>query len=295
MAAIPRFILHRALDLDEALKLLARHGSRAKPLAGGTDLLRKMKSRSISVDHVISLNRIDSLRSIKWDDGAGLSIGAGARINSVAKHEKVLEQYPALAYACGVMATKQIRNMATIAGNIVNGSPSADTACPLLCYDAVVMIRGAEYERSAPLKEFFKGPSIVDLKEGELVSAIHLPKPAPGVSSKYLRLSSRSKVDIACVSTGVSLKLNAEGRVERVRLTLGSVAPIPLRLESVEQWLEGKVLDAAIMEQAIAEAAKAARPIDDVRATYEYRKAMIPVLLRRALIHCQAEQERGAR
>lgn len=293
MATIPRFVLHRPTDLKDALQLLNRHGSRARPLAGGTDLLLKMRSRSLRVDHVVSLNRIDSLRSIEWDDQDGLSIGAGARISAVARHEKVRQRYPALAHACSVMATNQIRNMATVVGNIVNGSPSADTACPLLCYDAMVSIAAIGYERSLPISAFFQGPSLVDLKEGELVLAIRLPPPFPGLSSRYLRLSARSKVDIASVSCGVSLKLDGEGRVERIRLALGAVAPTPLRVEDVERWLQGKILDEAALEQAVTEATKAAIPIEDIRATRDYRNAMVPVLLRRALVACRAEQNRG--
>jgi CO/xanthine dehydrogenase FAD-binding subunit len=295
MATIPSFVLHRPSDLDEALALMARHGPRARPLAGGTDLILKMRSRAIRVDHVVSLNRIDSIRSIHWDSEAGLSIGAGVRISSVAKHEKVRQHYPALAHACSVMATNQIRNMATVAGNIVNGSPGADTACPLLCYDAIVSIAAIGHERSLPVGAFFKGPAVVDLKEGELVSAIRLPPPLPGLSSRYLRLSARSKVDIAGVSCGVSLKLDGGGRVERIRLALGAVAPTPLRVEGVERWLQGKILDEAVLEQTVTEAAKAARPIEDIRATLEYRNAMVPVLLRRALVDCRAEQKRCAR
>jgi carbon-monoxide dehydrogenase medium subunit len=291
METIPRFVLHQPTELQDALQLLARHGSRARPLAGGTDLLLKMRARSIRVDHVVSLNRIDSFRSIGWDDRDGLCIGAGARISSVAGHEKVQQRYPALAHACSVMATNQIRNMATVVGNIVNASPCADTACPLLCCDAMVSIAATGSERSLPIGAFFKGPSIVDLKEGELVTALRLPPPPTGLSSRYLRLSARSKVDMAGVSCGVSLKLDGDGRVQFVRLALGSVAPTPLRVESVESWLEGKVLDEAVVEQAVGEAAKAASPIGDVRASRDYRNVIVPVLLRRALIDCRAEQK----
>lgn len=290
MPMLPKFTYHQPSDFREALKLMARYGYRAKPLAGGTDLLAQMKASSIKVDHLVSLNRIDSIRSIVWDDKTGLSIGAGVRINLVGKHDKVREHYPALAYACSVMATTQIRNMGTVIGNITNGSPGADTACPLLCYDAVVVISGLDSERKVPIKDFFIGPSIVDLKDGELVSAIHIPKPAPNTSSVYIRYSARSKVDIACVSSAVSLKLTSEGQVDRVRLTLGAVAPTPLRLLDAERFLEGKTLDASTLEQAVHKGAGLARPKSDIRASIEYRKAVIPVLLRRALADCQAKQ-----
>jgi len=290
MASLPRFEYHQPSNFDEAIELMAAYGSRAKAMAGGTDLLGRMKAGSIKTEHLVSLNRIDAIRSIVWDDNTGLIIGAAARVSSVANHDKVQVYYPALAYACSVMATVQIRNMATVIGNVVNGSPCADTACPLLCYDAVVAIRGLDSERIVPIIDFFIGPSIVDLKEDELVYAIRIPKPTREASSVYLRHSARSKVDMSCVSSAATLKLNREGRVEMVRLSLGAVGPTAIRLIEAERFLEGKMFDATTLEQTVTEGAKAARPIGDVRASLEYRKAMIPVLLRRALLYCQSNQ-----
>jgi carbon-monoxide dehydrogenase medium subunit len=295
MATLPRFQYHQPSDFEQALKLMARYGSRAKVLAGGTDLLGQMKAGSIKVDHLVSLNRIESIRSIVWDDKTGLFIGAGVRINLVKNHDKVQAHYPALAYACSVMANNQIRNMGTVVGNVTNGSPCADTVCPLLCYDAVVKISGLDSERIVDIKDFFLGPSMVNLKEGEIVSAILIPKPIPDTSSIYFRHSARSKVDIACASSAVSLKLTSEGRVDRVRLTLGGVAPTAIRLFDAERFLEGKTLDASTLERAVSEGARAARPIDDIRASLEYRKAVIPVLLRRALADCRAKQTEDAK
>lgn len=290
MAPIPSFEYHQPSDFSEALKLMATYGSRVKAMAGGTDLLSQMKAGSIKVEHLVSLNRIEEIRSISWDDDAGLTIGAAVRISSVANHDTVQKCYPALAYACSVMATVQIRNMGTVIGNITNGSPCADTACPLLCYDAVVVICGLEGERIVPIKDFFIEPSIVDLKEGELVYAIRLPKPPPDSSSIYLRHSARSKVDMSCVSSAVSLKLNREKQVEMVRLSLGAVGPTAIRLFDAERFLQGKVLDGSTLEQTVTQGAKAARPISDIRASLEYREVMIPVLLRRALSYCQTKQ-----
>jgi CO/xanthine dehydrogenase FAD-binding subunit len=291
MALIPRFTYDQPTDFQEALRLMAQHGFKARALAGGTDLIRKLKARGIIAEHIVSLNRIDSLRSIAWDETKGLSIGAGVRISEVGKNERVVEHYPALMQACHVMATTQIRNMGTVVGNITNGSPCADTACPLLCYDAIVVVASLKGVRRVPLVEFFKGSSVVDVREGELVTAIEVPKPAAGTVSSYLRLSARSRVDIAAVNAGAAITVDNSRRVEKARLTLGAVAPTPLRLVKAETLLVGKALDPETLEAAVIEGAKAARPITDIRATADYRKAMVFVLLRRALAHCLAKIE----
>jgi CO/xanthine dehydrogenase FAD-binding subunit len=289
MALIPRFTYHQPTDFQEALRLMAQYGFKARALAGGTDLVRKLKARKINAEHIVSLNRIDSLRSITWDEKNGLSIGAGARISEVGRNERVIEHYPSLMQACHVMATTQIRNMGTVVGNITNGSPCADTACPLLCYDGIVVIASLEGVRKVPLVEFFKAPSVTDVREGELVAAIEVPRPVPGVVSSYLRLSARSQVDIAAVNAGAAIKVDKSRRVEKARLTLGAVAPTPLRLVRAEKLLTGKTFDPETIEAAVIEGAKAARPITDIRATAEYRNAMVLVLLRRALAYCLAK------
>lgn len=295
MASIPPFTHHQPTEFAEALGLMASYGSQARALAGGTDLIRKLKARTVRADHLVSLNRIDALRSIVWDERSGLSIGAAARISQVGNNQKVLQNYPALAQACSVMATNQIRNMGTVAGNIANGSPCADTPGPLLCYDAVAVIASKEGVRRVPLVDFHRGPGIVDLGPGELVEAIELPKPVSGIVSSYLRYSARSRVDMAAVSAAVSIKLDKDMRVEHIRMALGAVAPTPLRLRRAEQYLLGKHLDPDTIELAVIEGASAASPIDDIRATAEYRRAMILVLLRRALVYCQAKIERQTR
>jgi carbon-monoxide dehydrogenase medium subunit len=289
VASIPRFDYYQPTELPEAVELMARYGAKARALAGGTDLIRKMSARALRVDHLISLNRIDALKSIVWDHDTGLTIGATARISQVAKHPKVIEHYPALVQACSAMATTQIRNMGTVAGNLVNGSPCADTASPLLCYDAVLLVASTKGVRRLPLIDFHKGPGIVDLKTGELVTAIEIPKPVDGLVSTYLRYSARSRVDMAAVSAGVAIKIDNQQQIQHARLALGAVAPTPLRLHRAEQSLLGKVLDPETREVAVVEGMGAASPIDDIRATAEYRRAMILVLLRRALTDCQAK------
>lgn len=295
MASIPHFTYHQPIELPEALTLMAQFGENARALAGGTDLIRKMRARVVRVDHLVSLNRIDALRTIAWDDRNGLSIGATSRISQVGRHPKVLKHYPALGQACSAMATTQIRNMGTVAGNLANGSPCADTASPLVCYDAVLLVASAEGIRRVPLVDFHTGPSIVDLNPGEIVTAIEVPKPVAGMVSSYLRHSARSRVDMAAVSAGAAIKLDNNQQVQHVRLALGAVAPTPLRLHGVEQSLLGKVLDSDMIENAAIEGMNAANPIDDIRATAEYRRAMILVLLRRALTFCRAKIERDAR
>lgn len=283
MSVLPRFEHHAPASLDEALALAGSLGQHVQVLAGGTEILPKLRAGRPAPDHLISINHIESLRPVGFDASEGLVIGGATRIRDVADLPAVGEHYPALRAAGTQMATVQIRNMATVAGNLVNGSPCADTAGPLLCYDAVLTLASKSGERTLPLSDFHQGPGKVDLKPGEILVRITVP-PLPARSgSAFLRLSARSQVDIAAASATARLDLDEGGKVVVARIAIGAVAPTPLRCEAAEQLLTGKVPDAALLRQAAAEAQAASRPIDDVRATAAYRKAVVPVLVRRCL------------
>lgn len=282
----PRLTVHQPTALDEALDLLALHSASAKVLAGGTDIVPKMRAGALKVEHLVSINRVSSLNRVSYRDEDGLLIGAGARITDVAELPEVRKHYPGLAHACSVMATNQIRNMGTVAGNLANAAPSADTAAPLLVYDAglIIVERGAR--RQVDLYGFFLGPGMADIKPTEIIEAIRVPTPREHTGSSYMRLSARSKVDIAAVGAAGLLSLDKAGRIIHARLALNAVAPIPLRCTEAEKLLMGQNPTEDLLKRAAAACGSASRPISDVRASAAYRSKMVRVLARRVLDQC---------
>jgi xanthine dehydrogenase iron-sulfur cluster and FAD-binding subunit A len=264
-------------------------------IAGGTDLTRKLRDGEVSVDHLVSLNRVRDLDRIGYRSADGLFIGACARLSDVAAHAEVRRRYPALQRACSLMATTQIRNMGTVAGNIANGSPCADTAGPLLIYEAVAILAERSGGRRVPVVELVVGPGEVDIEPAEIVETIRMPPPPQRAGSSYMRLSARSRVDMAAVSVAGLVALHPDGRVSDARLALGAVAPTPLRCGDAEKLLLDQMPSSSSLERAAAECARAAQPIDDVRATAEYRRAMVEVLARRVLVECVAAARRSER
>jgi len=291
---LPAFTYHRPTTLGEALQLLNDHQGSAKLIAGGTDLLGHLRSGAICADHLVSLSRVRDLDRIGFSADGGLFIGAGARISDVGARTEVRQHYPALATACSVMATTQIRNMGTVAGNISNGSPCADTAGPLLVYDARLVISDRSGRRRVPLSDFFKGPGVVDLGPAEVVESIQVPSPG-GAGSAYLRVSARSQVDMAAAGVAGLLALDEAGSVSRARLALGAVGPTPMRCPEAEDLLTGEKPTPALLEHAAAACKRGALPIDDIRATAEWRRAIVEVLARRVLERCLELARGGAR
>lgn len=293
MSPTPGFDYRRPTTLDAALELLAEYGASARVLAGGTDLVDKLRQGTVQTEHLVSITRIDALRELHFDGAEGLHIGATARIHEVGRHPEVQHHYPALARACSVMATTLIRNMATVVGNVANGSPCADTAGPLLVYGATVAVARRGGRREVEVERFFRGPNQVDLAPGELVVSLRLPPPPRRSGSAYERISARSRVDMAAASVAGFLELAEDGRVATARLAMGAVGSTPLRASDAEQRLVGRKPDEEAIAQAARVCAAACRPIDDVRATAAWRRAVIEVLARRVLEQCAAQVRGG--
>jgi len=283
MAQAPSFDYHRPETLEAALALLDELGAGARVLAGGTDLIDRLRRGAVTIDHLVSITRIDALRALGFDESRGLTIGAAARIRDVGRHPAVVRLYPALARACSVMATTHIRNMGTVAGNVANGSSCADTAGPLLVHAATVTIARHGARRQLDLDRFFRGPKAVDLGPGELVVDLRVPTPPVRSGSAYERISARSRVDMAAASVAAFVALDEDGTAVTARIALGAVGPTPMRATDAERRLTGRVPDAGAVADAAAASAAACRPIDDVRATAEWRRAVVEVLARRAL------------
>lgn len=280
---LPRFAYVAAHSLSEASSLLAEHGEGARLMAGGTDLLIQLRRKVRVPSVVIGLSGIPGADRLAVDEVHGLIIGPLAVLATVADDADVRRRFRALAQAAAATATVPVRNRATVAGNLCNASPAADTAAPLLVYDAEVVLLSGGGQRTLPLAQFFRGPGRTSLERAEVLAEIRVPAPGPSTGSDYQRLSGRSHVDIAAVSVAALVALDARGVVTRARVALGAVAPVPLRVERAEELLVGHPVAPERMAQAAAAAAAAARPISDVRASADYRRRMVEVLTRRAL------------
>jgi carbon-monoxide dehydrogenase medium subunit len=273
-----RFEYFEPATLAEASALLARYGGRAQPLAGGTDLLVELKEQLRRADCVVNIKKIPGLGALSFDPQAGLRIGALVTAREIEVSSTTIKHYPSLVQAVRELGSIQVRNRATIVGNVCRASPSADTLPPLIADGAVVSIHGGQGTRSVPLEDFFTGPGKTVLKSDELVTEIAVPAPAPRTGKIYIKHGRRKAMELATVGVAVTLTLEDE-----IRIVLGAVAPTPIRAKKAEVLLSGRKIDAALIERAAQSALEESRPISNVRANAAYRREMVGVLTRRAL------------
>jgi len=280
---LKRFEFYRPATLTEAFDLLESYGNRAKPIAGGTDLVVQMKERRIVLEAVIDLLGLPELQGMERSDG-GLRIGATVKLSALESAPIVQEEWGLLASATHRIGSPQVRHRGTIGGNLCNASPAADMAPALLVMEATVTLTSREGDRKIPLESFFVGPGLTVLRQEELLKEITIPSPPAHSAGVYLKLGRRKSMDLAVVSVAVLLTLGPDKKTcERARVALGSVAPTPLRAKETETLLEGNILDDDLIEEASRRAEKECRPITDVRSTEAYRREMVGVLVRRAL------------
>ncbi len=271
--------------IDEAVSLLKAAGGSARPLAGGTDLVVQMKERATRFPYpatIVSLDRVSELRGVDFSETDGLRVGAGATMTNVASHPAVRERYAALAEGAGVVGSLQTMNMATIGGNVCNAAPSADTAPPLLVYEAAAVIVGPDGRRTLPIAEFFRGPGETALAPDELLAELRLPVPPSGTGAAFQRNTPRKQMDIAVVGVAVALTLSGD-TIERARVALGAVAPTPLRATGAEAALQGQTADEETFARAAEAAVQDSSPITDIRASAEYRRHLVKVMTTRLL------------
>jgi CO/xanthine dehydrogenase FAD-binding subunit len=270
--------------LEDALEMLSTFKEDAKILAGGTDLIPGLKRREISVPrYVIDIKSIEGLDELSYDKKSGLKIGPLVTIDRIAQSPVVSEHFPCLSQAARSMASPQVRNRGTIAGNICNAVPSADSAPSLIVLSARVMIRSITGERSVPVEKFFSGPKKTVLDQDELLTEITIPNPAPGSLSAYLKLSPRHSMDLAIVGAAAA-GLCKNGTCREIKIALGAVAPTPLRAPMAENILLNKKITTELIEEASQNALMQCSPIDDHRASREYRCDMVNMMTKRTLI-----------
>lgn len=278
-------------DLEQALTLLAEHGDAARPLAGGTDLLVQLRQGRQRCRHLVSL---EGLRG--WDEArvdGEVVLGSMVRVATLERHHPLRAAVPFLAEAAGQLGSRQVRNLATAGGNLCNAAPSAELAPPLLALEARARVVGPEGEREVPLESFFLGPGSTALGRGELLRQVSFRVPAGRWHGVYFKLSPRRAMDIAVVNVAVLLVAGKDGTIADARLALGAVAPQPLRARGAEDLLRGRVLTAELLERAAQAAAEASRPISDVRAPADYRRAMVKALVARGLRQAWRALTRG--
>jgi carbon-monoxide dehydrogenase medium subunit len=278
---IPKFEYFQPSSIEEVCSLLYKYKEEAKVLAGGTDLLVKMKKKEVIPKVVISLKGIPILDKIEWDDGGGLRIGPLVTHAAIVNHPMIREKYNFLAETCFKIGTRQVRYMGTLVGNICNASPSSDAAAPLLVLEAKVKLLHLYGERTIPMEEFFIGPFQTILDPQEMVVEIQIPKPLPYSAGSYLYLHKASSVGETLVGAAVLLTMEpGEPICKEIRIALSSVAPTPIRAKAAERILRGKRLE----EKRVREAAQVASDETQPRSRAWYRKEMSKVLVERSII-----------
>jgi len=289
----------RARSLDDALSILAGLGDRAAVLAGGTDLILGMRAGQLAPECLVDISRLEELRGIRFANGSpesGLIVGAATTVHELASSPLLAGGYRLLAEAAGTLASVQIRNRATVGGNLCHAAPSADCAPPLLALEAQVELAGPQGRERVPLEDFFVGPGQTVLGAGRILVGLYLPYPGDCSGGCYIKHSLRRAMDCAFVGVAALVCVDGE-RLSRARIGLGAVASTPIRARRAEALLtERGDFGPETFAAAARVAAGEARPIDDIRASAWYRRRMVEVQTRRALERAASEAkypERG--
>ncbi len=266
--------------LDGALADLARQtDGTTVPLAGGTNLIVDMRARRARPDHVVGLDRIAELRGIHPTDDR-ITIGARTTVTDLLESEIIAEWAPSLRESATLFAGQMVRNTATVGGNIACGSPAADLVPPLMTLDAEVVLTSADGSRTVALDDYFVGYKADVRRPDELITEISWPRLPVRSANSFYKLARR--LGDAITVTGIAVTVTTDdGRCERARIALGAVAPVVLRARAAEAVLEGRVLNDDLIDEAADLAVAACSPIDDVRASADYRRQMVRVLTRR--------------
>ncbi len=293
--------------LDEAIALLNQYGEKATLIAGGTDVIVMTKQKKMAPEVLISLRGISGIDSIHYN--GALRLGAMVTHRAIEKSELIHKEFSALADAVDSLGSIQIRNVATVGGNICTAAPSADTACPLLVFDARLKVKGPQSERTIPIDHFFTGPGQTVLSQGEILTEIEIPRLPPNTGSAYWKHQRRLALDLPILGVAVLISLDKATvtcsdllctaspisavlhRLEEdelvcreIRIALGVAAPTPMRAGKAEDLLRGKKISDELMEEVAEAAAKEAEPRDSIRGESWYRRDMIRVLVKRMVM-----------
>jgi len=306
-APMKRFDYLRPKTIDETLSLLSQHGKKAALIAGGTDVIVMIKQKTMAPDVLISLQGIPGLDQIQYD--GKLRMGPMVTHRTLEKSEIIRKEFSALTDAVDVLGSVQIRNVATIGGNICTAAPSADTVAPLLVLGAQLKLKSAKSERTIPIDQFFTGPGETVLQQGEILMEISIPKPLPNTGSAYWKHQRRQALDlpilgvavlisldkatvtcsdILCTTSPISTFLHSlegdEVVCKEIRIALGVAAPTPMRAIKAEKLLRDQRISDELLEEVAETASKEAQPRDTIRGEAWYRREMIKVLVKRMVM-----------
>jgi len=268
--------------IDEACAMLAKHKGRARPLAGGTDLLVQLKAGWLQVAALVNLKKIRGLDRIGFTRSGGLRVGALVTWTQLLESAPVATHYPLLREAAETLGSFQVRNVGTLAGNICHASPAANGSIPLLVYEAECVVRGPRGERNLPAEKAFVGVQRNGLRPGEILTEIRFPPPPPGAKGRYHKFSLRKAMDLGTVAVGTLVGTN-NGAFDLVRIALAAVGPKPIRARKAEKTLLGKPTEDRFIREAAKTAASECSPITDIRGSKEYRLELVKELTFRSI------------
>jgi carbon-monoxide dehydrogenase medium subunit len=278
---LPDFEYYNPESIQEACEMLARFGSKAKVIAGGTDVLTKMKNELLTPQALVSIKNLRKIGAIEYVHGKGVVIGAKATHNDIVNSPVLQRRYPSVSEAAHSMANNQVRNRGTIGGNIVNAVPSADLPPILIALSSTVTLVGAGGGRTFLLEDFFIGPQRTIIANDEILTEIIIPDQTT-TGSSYLKFGLRHSGALAVVGVAAAVTTQ-EGLIKHARIVLGAVAPIPLRAKKAEVVLIDRMITEELIEEAGQAAARECRPISDIRGSEDYRRDMVRVFTKRAL------------
>jgi carbon-monoxide dehydrogenase medium subunit len=271
-------------SIDEAVALLVDQGDEARVLAGGSDIIVQVREGRRTIALLVDVKSIPEVNELRYDAATGLIMGAAVPCHRIYGHGEIAAAYPGLIDAVSLIGGIQIQGRATVGGNLCNASPAADTIPALIVHEATCVIAGPAGRREVAVEQFCTAPGRTVLQRGEFLVALRVPAPKPNSGAAYLRFIPRNEMDIAVVGAGASVVLDqAKNAFVGARVALGAVAPTPLLVEPAAAALIGKPVSDEVLQQAAEAAQAAARPIDDMRGTREYRVHLVGVLTRRAL------------
>jgi CO/xanthine dehydrogenase FAD-binding subunit len=278
---LPQFDLLTPQSIPEAVDMLAQHQGQISVLAGGTDMLVWNYIRKVKPTYLLRLSGLDDLDYINYRPGEGLRIGANAKVAQLLEDPDVAEKFPALHQSASTFATPQIRNMATVMGNVLRGSPAGDCSCAILALGGQVFLQGPKGERLVDIDDFWVAYGVTARKDDELAVELRIPEPAPTTRSAFIRMT-RVHEDLAKLNVAVRLEMN-QNTCLQARIAMGCVGPTLVRLKQTEKRLEGELITDDLLQQLATSVDEEITPIDDQRSSEEYRRQVSGVILKRVI------------
>lgn len=274
-------------SVEECCQILKEYGNDAKIIAGGTDVVPRLRNKTLKPKAVIGIWSIPKMDAISIGSD-GLELGAATQLRKISLDPSLKKDYRVIMEAAGNVSSMQVRNIATIGGNACNASPSADAIQGLMAMDALAVIASSKGTREVPIESFFTGPGKTVLEAGEMLISFKVPAPKPATESYYKKYAIRGDTETSIVGVACTLSLKGDGTISEARISLGAVAPKPIRARKAEQMLTGQKLTPELAKKAAELAADECAPISDQRATAEYRKEMVRVWTRHALLEAES-------